>query len=35
MVYSAQRNQAVLIASDMAAPPSGSVYQVWFDHTGT
>ncbi|MGA4545285.1 anti-sigma factor [Uniformispora flossi] len=34
VVYSARRNQAVLIASDMTAPPSGSVYQVWFDHTG-
>jgi anti-sigma factor RsiW len=34
VVVSAQRNQAVLIASGMAAPPAGSVYQVWFDHAG-
>ncbi|MFF3405524.1 anti-sigma factor domain-containing protein [Streptomyces sp. NPDC002742] len=35
VVVSESRDQAVFIASRMAKPPSGKVYQLWFDDAGT
>ncbi|MFD9465908.1 anti-sigma factor, partial [Streptomyces sp. NPDC060027] len=35
VVVSKNRDQAVFIASRMARPPSGKVYQLWFADTGT
>jgi anti-sigma-K factor RskA len=35
VVVSKGRDQAVFIASRMAKPPSGKVYQLWFDVAGT
>ncbi|MFF3447776.1 anti-sigma factor domain-containing protein [Streptomyces sp. NPDC002667] len=35
VVVSRSRDQAVFIASKMAKPPSGKVYQLWFDDAGT
>ncbi|MCW8096512.1 anti-sigma factor [Streptomyces tauricus] len=35
VVVSKSRDEAVFIASGMAAPPSGKVYQLWFDDGGT
>ncbi|MER6450403.1 anti-sigma factor [Streptomyces venezuelae] len=34
VVVSASRNQAVFAASGMPAPPSGKVYQLWYDDGG-
>jgi len=35
VVVSRSRDRAVFIASGMAGPPSGKVYQLWFDDEGT
>ncbi|MEU0433911.1 anti-sigma factor [Streptomyces sp. NPDC006290] len=35
VVVSKSRDQAVFIAARMAKPPSGKVYQLWFDDAGT
>ncbi|OKI00246.1 anti-sigma factor [Streptomyces sp. CB02923] len=35
VVVSAARNRAVFLASGMAHPPRGKVYQLWFDDGGT
>ncbi|MFE2295493.1 anti-sigma factor domain-containing protein [Streptomyces sp. NPDC059452] len=35
VVVSRQENRAVFLASGMAAPPSGKVYQIWFNDEGT
>ena len=35
VVVSKSRDQAVFIASGMAKPPSGKVYQLWFNDGGT
>ncbi|WP_446035241.1 anti-sigma factor, partial [Streptomyces olivaceus] len=35
LVVSADRDRAVFLASGMAEPPQGSVYQLWFDDHGT
>ncbi|WP_328557284.1 MULTISPECIES: anti-sigma factor [unclassified Streptomyces] len=35
VVVSRSRDQAVFIAARMAKPPSGKVYQLWFDDAGT
>ncbi|MBQ0855326.1 anti-sigma factor [Streptomyces sp. BH-SS-21] len=35
VVVSKSRDEAVFIASGMAAPPSGKVYQLWFNDDGT
>ncbi|MFS8201512.1 anti-sigma factor domain-containing protein [Streptomyces sp. CWNU-52B] len=35
VVVSRTRDEAVFIASGMASPPSGKVYQLWFDDGGT
>ncbi|WP_442817394.1 anti-sigma factor [Streptomyces sp. NBC_01216] len=35
VVVSASLNQAVFAASGMPAPPSGKVYQLWYDDAGT
>ncbi|MGC5564155.1 anti-sigma factor [Streptomyces sp. FR-108] len=35
VVVSKSRDEAVFIASGMAAPPSGKVYQLWFNDAGT
>ncbi|MFE5140582.1 anti-sigma factor domain-containing protein [Streptomyces fagopyri] len=35
VVVSAARDKAVFISSGMAKPPSGKVYQLWFDDAGT
>ncbi|MFF2510158.1 anti-sigma factor domain-containing protein [Streptomyces sp. NPDC058086] len=35
VVVSASRDRAVFVASGMAKPPSGKVYQLWFDDAGT
>ncbi|MET8413822.1 anti-sigma factor [Streptomyces sp. NPDC005195] len=35
VVVSAGRDQAVFISSGMPRPPSGKVYQLWFDDAGT
>ncbi|MCX4572407.1 anti-sigma factor [Streptomyces sp. NBC_01571] len=35
VVVSASRDKAVFISSEMAKPPSGKVYQLWFDDAGT
>ena len=34
LVRSRSLNQAVLVADDMPAPPSGKVYELWLDHEG-
>ncbi|WP_320783521.1 anti-sigma factor [Streptomyces sp. CRN 30] len=35
VVVSAARDRAVLVASDLTAPPGGKVYQLWYDVDGT
>ncbi|MFD5813824.1 anti-sigma factor domain-containing protein [Streptomyces sp. NPDC127038] len=35
VVVSKSRDQAVFIASGMAKPPGGKVYQLWYDDAGT
>ncbi|MDQ1040777.1 anti-sigma-K factor RskA [Streptomyces sp. V3I8] len=35
VVVSKSRDRAVFIASGMASPPNGKVYQLWFDDGGT
>ncbi|WP_413755735.1 anti-sigma factor domain-containing protein [Streptomyces sp. MMBL 11-3] len=35
VVVSKSRDRAVFIASDIASPPEGKVYQLWFDDGGT
>ncbi|MFJ7239608.1 anti-sigma factor domain-containing protein [Streptomyces olivaceus] len=35
LVVSEDRDRAVFLASGMAEPPQGSVYQLWFDDHGT
>ncbi|MBW1596013.1 anti-sigma factor domain-containing protein [Streptomyces sp. JJ38] len=35
VVVSRERDKAAFLASDMPAPPSGRVYQLWFDEAGT
>ncbi|MGW0916571.1 anti-sigma factor [Streptomyces sp. NPDC002784] len=35
LVVSRTRDKAVLVASDMATPPKGKVYQLWYDQGGT
>ncbi|MFG2307818.1 anti-sigma factor domain-containing protein [Streptomyces sp. NPDC048566] len=35
VVVSKSRDQAVFVAADMAKPPSGKVYQLWFNDAGT
>ncbi|MFF1450394.1 anti-sigma factor domain-containing protein [Streptomyces sp. NPDC058274] len=35
VVVSQSRDEAVFIASGMAKPPNGKVYQLWFDDDGT
>ncbi|MFJ9639632.1 anti-sigma factor domain-containing protein [Streptomyces sp. NPDC101178] len=35
VVVSQDRNQAVILASGMERPPSGKVYQLWFNDGGT
>ncbi|WP_415942895.1 anti-sigma factor domain-containing protein [Streptomyces sp. 067-1] len=35
LVVSARQDRAVFLASGMAEPPSGKVYQLWFDDHGT
>ncbi|MFD5135390.1 anti-sigma factor domain-containing protein [Streptomyces sp. NPDC058378] len=35
VVVSQSVNRAVFLASDMARPPGGKVYQLWFDDAGT
>ncbi|MFI8436372.1 anti-sigma factor domain-containing protein [Streptomyces sp. NPDC079020] len=35
VVVSASRDHAVFLASGMAPPPGGKVYQLWFDDNGT
>ncbi|WP_069173362.1 anti-sigma factor [Streptomyces griseus] len=35
VVVSHRVNRAVFVASDMARPPGGKVYQLWFDDHGT
>ncbi|PWS40951.1 anti-sigma factor, partial [Streptomyces sp. ZEA17I] len=35
VVVSQQQNRAVFLASGMAPPPSGKVYQIWFNDEGT
>nr|WP_239945838.1 anti-sigma factor [Streptomyces sp. COG21] len=35
VVVSQQENRAVFLASGMAPPPSGKVYQIWFNDEGT
>ncbi|MEY2244375.1 anti-sigma factor [Streptomyces sp. BF23-18] len=35
VVVSRSRDQAVFVASKMAKPPGGKVYQLWFDDAGT
>ncbi|QNS08314.1 anti-sigma factor [Streptomyces xanthii] len=35
VVVSHERDRAVFLASDMARPPRGKVYQLWFDDSGT
>lgn len=35
VVTSRERDKAVFIGTDMARPPSGKVYQLWFDDGGT
>ncbi|MFJ5269559.1 anti-sigma factor domain-containing protein [Streptomyces sp. NPDC088358] len=35
VVVSASRDEAVFISSGMAKPPSGKVYQLWFDDAGS
>ncbi|WP_328498303.1 anti-sigma factor [Streptomyces sp. NBC_00414] len=35
VVVSKRRDEAVFIASGMASPPSGKVYQLWFNDAGT
>ncbi|MFG3287103.1 anti-sigma factor [Streptomyces sp. NPDC048111] len=34
-VLARSRNQAVFLASGLARPPAGKVYQLWFDDAGT
>ncbi|MFI1105811.1 anti-sigma factor domain-containing protein [Streptomyces melanogenes] len=34
LVIARSRNQAVFLASGMARPPAGKVYQLWFDDAG-
>lgn len=34
MVVSKSVNRAVFLASDMAQPPGGKVYQLWFNDAG-
>ncbi|MCX5387261.1 anti-sigma factor [Streptomyces sp. NBC_00083] len=35
LVIARSRNQAVFLASGLAQPPAGKVYQLWFDDAGT
>lgn len=35
LVLSRAHDKAVLVAADMAAPPDGKVYQLWYDQSGT
>ncbi|GAA2305499.1 anti-sigma factor [Streptomyces kunmingensis] len=35
VVVSEERDKAVFVAASMARPPSGKVYQLWFDDDGT
>ncbi|MDJ1642148.1 anti-sigma factor [Streptomyces pakalii] len=35
VVVSQSQNRAVFLASNMAPPPSGKVYQIWFNDEGT
>ncbi|MER7577127.1 anti-sigma factor [Streptomyces sp. NPDC126514] len=35
VVVSRTRDKAVLVTSDMASPPKGKVYQLWYDQGGT
>ncbi|MFE1288479.1 anti-sigma factor domain-containing protein [Streptomyces sp. NPDC058751] len=35
VVVSRSRDRAVFVSSDMARPPDGKVYQLWFDDAGT
>ncbi|MFH9015402.1 anti-sigma factor domain-containing protein [Streptomyces sp. NPDC017943] len=35
LVVSRAHDKAVLVAADMAAPPDGKVYQLWYDQGGT
>lgn len=35
VVMSQSRNEAAFVASGMASPPDGKVYQLWFDDGGT
>ncbi|MFD8222919.1 anti-sigma factor [Streptomyces massasporeus] len=35
LVVSSARDKAVVVAADMAAPPKGKVYQLWYDQDGT
>ncbi|MFJ8820769.1 anti-sigma factor domain-containing protein [Streptomyces sp. NPDC102467] len=35
VVVSKERDKAVFVAASMAQPPSGKVYQLWFDDDGT
>ncbi|NJP65377.1 anti-sigma factor [Streptomyces spiramenti] len=35
VLVSAERDRAVFVASGMAEPPAGMVYQLWFDDDGT
>ncbi|MCQ4210653.1 anti-sigma factor [Streptomyces longispororuber] len=35
VVVSESRDRAVFVAASMAEPPSGKVYQLWFDEDGT
>ncbi|MEV6962718.1 anti-sigma factor [Streptomyces sp. NPDC051207] len=35
VVVSRTRDKAVLVASDLATPPTGKVYQLWYDQGGT
>lgn len=34
LIRSRELNQAVLVTSDMPAPPEGKVYELWLDHEG-
>ncbi|MEU9096860.1 anti-sigma factor [Streptomyces sp. NPDC048361] len=35
LVVARSFNQAVFLASELARPPAGKVYQLWFDDVGT
>ncbi|MEU6688206.1 anti-sigma factor [Streptomyces sp. NPDC046832] len=35
LVVSRTHDKAVVVAADMAAPPKGKVYQLWYDQDGT